>query len=153
MALKGISLPVNAVVIIALAVMVLLLIAAFFGSGVGQIGAANIESAWTQGCNALKSANCNASAVKNITVGDVTGDDKPDNLLTVCRIKFKKDDASIYWCRNQCCHTVISEGTECEEYHHEDCRFGLFRDDWHCDNGHCCPKGKNWNADTQSCTS
>jgi len=148
---KGISLPVNAVIIIALAVMVLLLVAAFFGGGAGQMGAATIESAWTQGCNALKSAKCNATAVKNITVGDVTGDDKPDNLLTVCRIKFKKDDASIYWCRNQCCHTVISEGTACEPGHDEDCRFGLFRGDWYCDNGHCCPAGKKWNENNQTC--
>ena len=148
---KGISLPVNAVIIIALAVMVLLLIAAFFGGGAGQMGAATIESAWAQGCQALKSENCNASAVENIMVGDITGDNEPDSLLVACRIKFKKDDASIYWCRNQCCHTVISEGTACEPGHDEDCRFGLFRGDWHCSNGHCCPADKTWNENNQTC--
>lgn len=156
MKLKGIALPVNAVIIIALAVMVLLLIAGFFGSGAVQMSSAEIEKAWTQGCDALRARNCNADQVTQITTVDVTGDNIADNLLIVCRVKFKDDKVTEYWCRNKCCNTIITEGTDCKE--NIDCQFGIGRSDWICEDSlvppptkACCPNGKEWNNTAGQC--
>jgi hypothetical protein len=130
MRLKGISLPVNAVIIIALAVMVLLLVAAFLGGGITNIGQVNVENAWTKGCDVLKKTyNCRAEDVDNVVLTtDVNGDGENDNLLTLCHVKFY--NTSLYYCRNVCCNTVVTEGMACED--DVDCRFGPLRDDWIC---------------------
>ena len=150
MRMKGISLPVNAVIIIALAVMVLLMLAAFFGGGVGQMSSASVESAWSQGCNILKNTyNCDATEVLNIKTTDITGDGVEDSLLVVCRAKYKDDTLSEYWCRNKCCVTVITEGTPCKK--DKDCQIGWGKGNWGCSSGHCCPSGKTWNSGTGVC--
>ncbi len=131
MRLKGISLPVNSVIIIALAVMVLLMLAAFFTGVFRQTGSVDVGNAWTQGCSILKHTyNCNGSKVAEIKTSDITGDNVDDSLLVVCRAKYKDDTVSKYWCRNKCCATVITEGTPCKDP--KDCRIGWGKGDWKC---------------------
>ncbi|RLJ02267.1 MAG: hypothetical protein DRP10_01845 [Candidatus Aenigmatarchaeota archaeon] len=144
MRMKGISLPVNSVIIIALAVMVLLMLAAFFGIGSSPITSSNVENAWNKGCATLKDAyDCNPDKVSTINTGiDIDGDKVPDSLLKVCREKFNDPDVTVYWCRNKCCNVIIREGVTCGE--DEDCKT-TYTSNWICSSGHCCPPSKTWN--------
>ncbi len=136
MRLKGIALPVNSVIIIALAVMVLLMLAGFFAGGFGQTSSTNVASAWNKGCRTLDSAyNCDASQVDEIDTGkDITGDEVTDDLLAACRTKFgtTPTDKTITekFCRNKCCHTVISTDLECNE--DIDCTSAIGGGGWTC---------------------
>ena len=156
MKLKGIELPVNSVIIIALAIMVLLMIAAFLMGA--DVSPSKVESAWSRGCGVLKSTyNCDASKVKDIIVTDITGDAVDDSLLVICRAKFKNDEASAHWCRNKCCTTVITEGTPCTDP--EDCQIGWGRDNWACNPAvepvgekRCCStSARKWNESAGTC--
>jgi len=144
MKMKGIELPVNSVIIIALAIMVLLMIAAFLMGA--DVSPSKVESAWSQGCNILKNThNCDADKVTDIIVTDITGDAVGDSLLVICRAKFKNDNASVHWCRNKCCTTVITEGTPCTVP--EDCRIGWGKAEWVCESKRCCPSDRpTWDA-------
>lgn len=136
MTLKGIEMPVNSVIVIALAVMVLLMLATFFFGGTGQTRSVSIESAWGEGCNILKVRyNCDGSKVSEIRTADITGDGIEDSLLAICKIKYG-EKATKYGCRNICCGTIITEGTPCEEP--EDCRFGFGKTQWDCDTSTGC---------------
>ena len=157
MRIKGIALPVNSVIVIALAVMVLMMLAAFFMFGFDTTPT-NVERGWTNGCGTLKSAhNCDAEKVSSIDTGeDVTGDGVSDNLLEVCRQKFTYADANEYFCRNKCCSTTAVEGMACSI--NEDCQSGLGRRNWECNsavdgtpNPACCPSGKGWNETSNQC--
>ena len=157
MKMKGIELPVNSVIVIALAIMVLLMMAAFFMNA--DVSSTNVESAWSQGCNVLKNTyNCDASKVSSIIVTDITGDAVDDSLLAICRAKFKNNVASAHWCRNKCCSTVITEGTPCTDA--EDCQIGWGRDEWDCTTpvvgegvgDRCCSdSARSWNKSAGTC--
>ncbi len=153
MRLKGIALPVNSVVIIALAMMVLLMLAAFFAGGFRQGSSTKVENAWNNGCRTLEEAyNCDADDVSSIETGkDVTGDDSPDDLLTVCKQKFDDKSLNKYFCRNKCCRTTIVEGTSCGK--DKDCQSGLGKGDWTCDtvDSKCCPSEEEWCSDDIKC--
>lgn len=151
MRLKGIELPVNSVIIIALAVMVLLMLAVFFMGGTTSLGSANLGTEWTQSCGILKSTyNCNADSLLSIRTEDVTGDGVEDSLLDVCKLYFNKPEATKYFCRNKCCNTQVSEGMICIE--DDDCRTGLLSGGWICSTGRCCPTTNHyWDAATNSC--
>ena len=157
MKLKGISLPVNAVIIIALAVMVLLLVAAFFFGSTKQLGDTSVESAWNQGCNALRNTyHCDASVVGTIKTADITGDGVEDSLLTICRVKYHNDDLSAEWCRNKCCGTVIVEGSPCTTS--ADCQMGWGKANWACTTpvegtgDRCCSSStRHWNESAGTC--
>ena len=104
MKMKGIELQVNSVIVIALAIMVLLMIAAFLMVG-GDTSSMDLEKAWNQGCGVLKNThNCDRSIVDSLQVLDVTGDGIADNLLTICRAKYNDQTLTGTYCRNQCCN-------------------------------------------------
>jgi len=153
MKMKGIELPVNSVIVIALAIMVLLMIAAFLMGGLGPMSSTDVENAWTQGCSVLKNThNCDRTKVDSLQVVDVTGDGIADNMLTICRAKFNDQTLTGTYCRNKCCTTVIQEGSECENDDDRDCRFGFGTGNWVCDAGFCCPSDRPvWNAGTGMC--
>ncbi|OYT43612.1 MAG: hypothetical protein B6U88_00540 [Candidatus Aenigmarchaeota archaeon ex4484_56] len=146
---KGISLPVNAVVVIALAIMVMLMLAGFLWSSTKNTSNVVLQNAWDKGCNILKSYNCDADMVSSIdTEIDVTNDNVPDTFLTVCQMRHGSN-ATKYTCRNKCCGTVITEGLNCTES--RDCTSAVGGYDWYCSNNHCCPSDKTWNAAQNKC--
>jgi len=96
---------------------------------------ADVEIAWDKGCTVLRGAySCDAEKVSIVnTTMDVTGDGVADNLLTVCRIKFKDNKATKYFCRNQCCG--LSPMSPCEK--DKDCASPYYyteeESNWICD--------------------
>ncbi len=159
--MKGIEMPVNTVIIVALAIMVLLMLAMFFFGGTRQMSATSLESAWSQGCSILKSHNCEADKVEGIMVADITGDGIKDSLLLICRAKYQDDTVSEYWCRNKCCGTVIVEGTSCSAtggVGDKECQMGFGRSTWKCNTAKdgnpdpaCCPDAKQWSQTSREC--
>ena len=94
MRMRGISLPVNAVIIIALAVMVLLMLAAFFGAGSSNINKATLDLAWNKCCSTIQTVyHCNTTAgainLSDINPGyDIDNDGDTENCEEICQIKF-----------------------------------------------------------------
>lgn len=81
---KGISLPVTAIVIIALAVIVLVSLAAFFTQSAGQ-GQQSIstQSLLAQGCNQLRSLYlCDSGKLSEISVASPSGSQKLTDLCS-----------------------------------------------------------------------
>jgi hypothetical protein len=72
--------------------------------------------------------------VPNINTNvDINGDGIVDNLLTVCRARFRDNKATKYFCRNQCCG--LSPSSPCEE--DKDCispyYYTTIESNWVCD--------------------
>ncbi len=85
--MKGMSLPINLVVIIAICVLVLLAVAAFFAGGFGS-GAASIgdSSALQKGCGMWKSQGCKLNSCDIGIVGyDYDADGVPNMLSDACQ--------------------------------------------------------------------
>ena len=102
---------------------------------INNIKKADVEIAWHRGCGILRDIySCDAEKVSIVnTTIDVTGDGVADNLLTVCRIKFKDNEATKYFCRNQCCG--LSPMSPCEK--DKDCASPYYyteeESNWVCD--------------------
>ncbi len=91
MRLKGISLPVNAVIVIALGIMVLLLVAAFFAGGAGKMNKATLENAWTQCCSTIQTVHkCNTSTdLSKINPRfDINSNGTTEDCKFICKEKF-----------------------------------------------------------------
>ena len=89
--MKGISLPINMVVIIAVAVIVLLSLAAFFMSGFVQPTAKMSDTdAWNTGCGMWRMRGCKLADVDDITIlgYDPNGDGKDDSVAVACARAF-----------------------------------------------------------------
>ena len=106
---KGISLPVNAVVIIALAIFVLLMLAALFGGAFPQTRQTSVATAWSKSCAKLNQYyNCR---VADFDTGyDIDGDGATDTFLKVCRAYFDDPHLSDKDCRDRCCGTTTRYG-------------------------------------------
>lgn len=96
---KGMSLPINVIVILAVAVIVLLLIVSFFASGTGQqTSQISYQTALTKACNQYKTVHdCTEEGIeevevevgsKNMTLGDLTqelyGTKNPNDVADIC---------------------------------------------------------------------
>lgn len=97
--MKGISLPVNAVIIIAIAILVLVVVAYFFVSGTAPFKSANYEQEFNKGCKIYKQTGTSAN---QIILDDVNNDGEDDSLLEVCRIYFSNQSMDSEGCENQC---------------------------------------------------
>ena len=107
MKLKGISLPIEMMVIIAIAVLVLVVVGAFFIGGVGKLGTVDDISAFGQGCQQWKAVGCSNQANQIFIKGyDPTGTEitstntAGDTLQTACERLSKLDSASS--CKKAC---------------------------------------------------
>ena len=102
--LRGISLPVNFIVILAVAVIVMLIVVIMMTTGIIQGGAVNDVQAWTIGCERLIQRGCRVDDVRNITIigYDPNGDGQWDNLLTACQRRLGADYTA-EMCRDACC--------------------------------------------------
>jgi len=89
--MKGISLPINLIVVIALAVIVLLGVAAFFMGGftAGTVRMTDTQ-AWNDGCATWRMRGCKLSDVDDIKIQnyDPDGDGEPDSLAVACSRVF-----------------------------------------------------------------
>lgn len=128
--MKGISLPINAVIFLLVAALVLSLVTVFFINSSGQSTASlNHAESWARGCSIAKATGCSQQLFSTSTNGiiingyDPEGDDgdtncvstsilKPeckDNGLTgACKRFFgetrdESDTAFQQECRNRCC--------------------------------------------------
>ena len=113
---KGISLPVEMIVIIALAVIVLLAAGAFFAINFIP-GQATTEdfSAWERGCSIWKlrgcSSNINPSEII-VTGYDYNKDNKDDSALDACKRALSTSNAQV--CFETCCApgSTMNSGTQ-----------------------------------------
>ena len=133
---KGIELPVNSVIIIALAIFVLLLLAAFFSKSSGELDKTQVNSAFNQGCSLLSSAyNCDHTRLKDVKTNLVVNG-QAQSLLDVCRRSFNDGAMSELKCKNACqtCQKYVYQGSPCEKTGEDpngDCISPLTQD-WKC---------------------
>ncbi len=97
--MKGISLPVNSVIIIALAILVLVLLAYMFITGTNPFVSVGYESAVDNGCKTYLQSD---QSVKSIMVGDINNDGNQDNLLTACRSYYSNESMEAEGCEQKC---------------------------------------------------
>ncbi len=107
---KGLELPINVVVIVAITVLVLVAIGAFFltnfGSGVGTI---SLEQALASSCNNLRALyGCQANSISSVISQDYKINNKECSLADICS---KKGAANAAQCLRLCGCTV-SDGDE-----------------------------------------
>jgi hypothetical protein len=113
---KGIELPVNAVIIIALAIFVLLMLAAFFGKSGSELDQTQVNSAFNQGCSQLSSSySCDETKVSEIKTSLVVSG-QAKTLLDVCRMSFNNPSMSALKCKFACstCPKRVYDGSPCE---------------------------------------
>lgn len=130
---KGIQLPVNSVIIIALAIFVLLMLAAFFSKSGSELDKTQVNSAFNQGCSLLASAySCDQNRMQDIKTNLVVNG-QALNLLQVCRVSFNDQTKSALKCKFACqtCQKYVYDGSPCED--DSDCVSPLTPEgDWIC---------------------
>ncbi|MCX6819097.1 MAG: hypothetical protein NT129_03820 [Candidatus Aenigmarchaeota archaeon] len=106
--MKGIDLPINAIVIVAIAVLVLVVIAAFFVGVVGPgTGSMNSQNAWNTGCAQARARGCLQAdfGVEGeplpIAGYDPEGDGTANNIMDACEAVYGYTEGID--CRNACC--------------------------------------------------
>ncbi|MBI5332748.1 MAG: hypothetical protein HZB65_04190 [Candidatus Aenigmarchaeota archaeon] len=103
MKLKGISLPIEMMVIIAIAVLVLVVIGAFFIGGAGKLSTVDDLTAFGQGCQQWRATGCSGTVdgsgiiVKNYRP---TGESSDQSLKLACERLSKLDSANS--CKKAC---------------------------------------------------
>lgn len=103
---KGIELPINILVVIAIAVIVLLAMVALFMGGFKPAGAVSAEAAWSDSCRQViyKCSSIDQDALENIKLTyDVKqdGSDTNDNLWSLCTEELYKGTDAVS-CRRAC---------------------------------------------------
>jgi len=110
--MKGISLPINMIVIIAISVIVLLAIAAFFMGGFlrGSVTISD-QQALSDGCGIWKNRGCVPDENFNITGYDWNLDNQTDDLFDAC-LRILGDGSTAYGskCHDYCCKGYYTGG-------------------------------------------
>jgi len=116
--LKGVELPINTIVILVIALIILLaIIALFFGIWTPGVGGVSLEAAKDNACLLLTSTGCGDTSsiiVKdfdadkdgnlneaNSNTGNCGSDDAGDNLFMLCKCHYNKDESE---CRTDVCN-------------------------------------------------
>ncbi len=97
--MKGISLPVNSVIIITLAILVLVFLGYMFVTGTNPFVSVGYESALNNGCKTYLQSD---QSVESIMVGDINNDGNQDNLLTACRSYYSNESMNAEGCEQRC---------------------------------------------------
>jgi hypothetical protein len=97
--MKGISLPINTVIVVVIAILVLSIVVFFFVTGTNPFIFTKYESEFNKGCEIYVRTG---QDIKNIVLGDVNLNGSNDNLLTVCRLRFSNKGMSKGDCENEC---------------------------------------------------
>jgi len=131
---KGITLPVNSVIIIALAIFVLLMLAAFFGKSSSDLTTTEITNAFNQGCSQLSTSyNCDYEKLSEIKTSLIINNEAK-TLLDVCRMSFNNPSMSAFKCMKACqvCPNKVFDGSYCED--DTDCHSPLtpYNSGWAC---------------------
>ncbi|GEM_PF-2004003 len=102
--LKAISLPVNFIVILAVAVIVMLIVVILMTGIITPTGTVNDVQAWTIGCEKLIQRGCRGEDIERIIISgyDPDGNGQWDNLFTACQRRFGRDYTT-EMCREACC--------------------------------------------------
>ncbi len=92
--MKGLELPINMIVVIVVALIVLIAVAAFFtGSLDSGKTAMDAQQKWQSACSAIKMRNCKASVLLDMTIDNtpvldmcksIAGTDNPEDCCEVC---------------------------------------------------------------------
>jgi hypothetical protein len=134
---KGIELPVNSVIVIALAIFVLLMLSAFFGKSGGEIDKTQVNTAFNQGCSQLSSAfNCDETKVSEIKTSLIVNG-QVKTLLDICRMSLNNPSMSALKCKFACqtCPKRVTEESPCEDNY--DCQSPV-TSKWSCDPANGC---------------
>jgi hypothetical protein len=142
---KGIELPVNAVIIIALAIFVLLMMAAFFSNSGSEVGKTQLKTAFDSGCSQLSSlhqCSTDESVLKAINT-NIVQNSKALSLLDVCRQYYNNPLMSAADCVKACsvCSSskFVTERMACDTANgNKDCQ-GPYTSNWECTADGCCP--------------
>jgi hypothetical protein len=156
---KGIELPVNSVIVIALAIFVLLMLAMFLGKGAAQLTAIEAQNAYQSGCSQLSSMySCDPKKVDQVSTGLVIEGGAVD-FLTACRTNFNNPLMSADACVKGCpgCQgtgITVTAGKTCSDKSECD---SVYTKNWECNIGHdvsgkyCCPSGQKYCAAEYAC--
>ena len=107
--MKGISLPIEMIIILSISVIVLLAVAAYFTQGM-VIGGESISdaAAWEKGCQIWKQRGCSnvAGEMASITISfyDPDKNGVENTLADACRFFLSYTDQNDCW--NVCCATA-----------------------------------------------
>ncbi|MFH1421082.1 MAG: hypothetical protein ABIG30_03940 [Candidatus Aenigmatarchaeota archaeon] len=112
--MKAISMPVEMIVIIALAVIVLLAAAAFFTTGwLSPAGGIGDRAAWNTMCGQATQRGCQTLDFNNIKIKldgyDPDGNGQADGIMVACEKVFGYITAAE--CRSVCCGSTSSSRT------------------------------------------
>ncbi len=98
--MKGINLPVNSVIIITLAILVLVFLGYMFITGTNPLPqTVKPENAFNIGCKKYFETE---NSPENIPVGDINNDGNQDNLLTACRLYYSNESMEAEGCEQRC---------------------------------------------------
>jgi len=99
--MKGVSLPVNTIVVIALAVLVLLAVATWFVIEMGKHSQTiECEDVWNKACIQWKVSNCNQTEFEN-SVKNWNGIDGDNSIRKACECARGTSDYET--CKKLCC--------------------------------------------------
>lgn len=106
---KGLSLPINLIVILAIAILVMVVIAAMFVMYTGQAGSSLSDStAWSQGCQTVRQRGCLSTDFTGTTAYKVpnyrpSGGTTDESILVACQRFFADTTLDGTTCRTKCC--------------------------------------------------
>jgi len=159
---KGIELPVNSVIVIALAIFVLLMLAAFFGKSSEGFTDTQYQSAFYSACAQWSNGGCSDSDFNDESKIKTSMSDGTTaySLKRVCQSYLKNPMAGADDCKNACtscpkkfvgsgtlCTTVKADSEECDS---------LLTKDWDCviagSGAICCPSGNTAEKNTGATT-
>jgi len=161
---KGIELPVNAVIIIALAIFVLLMLAAFFGKSSEGFTDTQYQSAFYSACAQWSSGGCSDNDFNQDKIKTSMNDGKNAfSLRQVCQSYLKDPSADVTKCKNACTSCpkkFVGEGTQCKDIASTTECSSLLTDGWKCLSagtngdykGICCPSSKTAEKNTGATT-
>jgi hypothetical protein len=99
---KGVELPTNTVIVLALGIFVLVLVVLYVARGFNPLADASADSAVNQGCQKYAQMGGSPEIAGTLMVGDIDNDGKGDTLLKACQMSMKNPTMNAAECVNVC---------------------------------------------------